>query len=51
MLLKVLVDSICHIVRDKTEVKYANKLILNSEIVRRDVLVNQTNTVYLSQRF
>ena len=51
VLLKSLVDSICKVVRDKSEVKDANKLILNSEIVRLDVLVNQTNAVDLLKCF
>ena len=51
VLLQSLVDSICKVVRDKSEVKDTNKLILNSEIVRLDVLVNQTNAVDLLKCF
>ena len=51
VLFQSLVDSICKVVRDKSEVKDTNKLILNSEIVRLDVLVNQTNAVDLLKCF
>ena len=47
VLLKSLVDSIYQIVRDKSEVKDTNKFILNSEIVRLDILVDQTSGVDL----
>ena len=40
MLLKSLVDSICQIAGDKSEVKYEYIFILNSEIVRLDVLMD-----------
>lgn len=43
-------SSVFIVLHDKTEVKYSNEITLNSEIVRFDILVDQTYAMQLLQR-